>query len=172
MKADLTTLGKVIGGGSPIGAYGGRQDLMQQIAPMGPVYQAGTLSGNPLSVAAGIATLTPLGPESPYQMLELLGRRLESGLEEAASDHGIPLVVQRSGSMLTAFFTSQPAHDLTSAKMADTARFARFFHGMLEEGVYWPPSQFEAAFISTAHGKAEIERVAEAARKVFERIVE
>ncbi|MDQ4149163.1 MAG: glutamate-1-semialdehyde 2,1-aminomutase [Actinomycetota bacterium] len=178
---DLTTLGKVIGGGLPIGAYGGRRELMEMVTPCGPVYQAGTLSGNPVSVAAGLATLKALEgrkfPSRPgdaskgaYQHLEQLGSALELGLQEAAASNRVPLRVQRHGSMLTAFFTDEPVRDLRAARTCDTSAFARFFQGMLEEGVYWPPSQFEAAFVGTAHTEDDIDKVIGAAARVLERI--
>ena len=161
IKPDLTVMGKVIGGGLPIAAYGGRRDIMTHIAPMGPIYQAGTLSGNPLAVSAGIAMLRYI-QENPglYAELEAQAKRLEE-----ATPAGI--TVNRVGSMFTWFFTDQPVTDYESAKRADTARFKRFFHGMLERGIYLPPSQFEAAFVSTAHGDPDIECTVTAARECF-----
>lgn len=182
---DLTILGKVIGGGLPIGAYGGSRQLMERIAPSGPVYQAGTLAGNPMSVAAGIATLRGIrrfseGPTSRggqrgafpglYPYLDRLGAGLAEGLEALGKKAGIPLTVQRAGSMLTAFFTDEPVTDLQSARRSDTPRFSRFFHAMLEEGVYWPPSQLEAAFLSAAHTERDLEQVLTAAGSALERI--
>lgn len=182
---DLTILGKVIGGGLPIGAYGGRRQLMELIAPSGPVYQAGTLAGNPMSVAAGIATLRGIrrfaedatarsgekgAAPGLYPYLDRLGAELAEGLEKLGKKAGIPLTVQRAGSMLTAFFTDQPVTDLQSARTSDTQRFARFFHAMLEEGVYWPPSQYEAAFLSAAHTGRDLDRVLRAAARAMERI--
>ena len=165
---DLTCLGKVIGGGLPLAAFGGRRDLMEQLAPMGPVYQAGTLSGNPVSVAAGLETLTQVR-EMPaaYERLEELGALAERGLVEAAQAAGVPACVNRVGSMLTLFLGVERVFDYDSARRSDTARYARFFHGMLEEGIYLPPSQFEAMFVSLAHTEADIERLARAARKVL-----
>ena len=163
VQPDLTCLGKIIGGGLPVGAYGGRGDLMGQVAPLGAVYQAGTLSGNPLAVAAGLATIEALRDPAVYDRLERLSARFEQGLRSAAAKAGIPLVVNRVGSMLTGFFTDTPVTDYASAKTADTTRYARFFHGMLERGVYLAPSQFEAAFVSLAHTDADIALAARAA---------
>lgn len=164
---DMTTMGKVIGGGLPVGAYGGRADIMAKVAPAGPIYQAGTLSGNPLAVAAGLATLRRLKKESPYQALESLGARLEKGLREAASKAGAAVQVNRVGSMFTLFFTGKEVFDFGSAKTCDTNRFNRFFHSLLEQGIYWPPSQFEAAFISAVHTENDIDRTVAAAGKAF-----
>jgi glutamate-1-semialdehyde 2,1-aminomutase len=178
---DLTILGKVIGGGLPIGAYGGRKDLMAQIAPSGPVYQAGTLAGNPMSVAAGIGTIRgiqrfaaePNGEDNPaglYAHLDRATGNLTDGLEEAAKKAGIPVTIQRVGSMFTLFFQDGPVANLEQAKRSDTERFARFFHAMLDEGVYWPPSQFEAVFLSAAHSAAHVDDVVAAAGRALERI--
>ena len=147
---DLTCLGKVLGGGLPIGAYGGRREIMGQVAPAGPVYQAGTLSGNPLAVAAGLATLEALD-DLVYRQLEAVGGRVAAALASAAAAAGVPLTVNRVGSMLTAFFTSGAVTDYASAKQADTAQFAAWFRRLVAQGVLFPPSQFEAAFLSTAH---------------------
>jgi glutamate-1-semialdehyde 2,1-aminomutase len=165
---DLTCLGKIIGGGLPLAAFGGRRDLMQQLAPAGPVYQAGTLSGNPVSVAAGVATLTVLR-ETPgaYERLEELGALAQQGLEDAAAAAGVPACVNRVGSMLTFFLGVERVTDLAAARRADTARFARFFRAMLVEGVYLPPSQFEAMFLSLAHGEADVARLTAAARRAL-----
>jgi len=152
IRPDLTTLGKVIGGGLPVGAYGGRADIMNKVAPAGPVYQAGTLSGNPLAVAAGLATLRRIEKDKPYDQLEALGSRLERGLKRPG------LQVNRVGSMFTVFFTDKPVTDFESARTSDLARFNTHFHSMLERGVYLAPSQFEAAFISTAHTVEDIDR--------------
>ena len=168
IQPDLTAMGKVIGGGLPVGAYGGRAEIMNRIAPAGPVYQAGTLSGNPLAVAAGLATLRRLEKENPYGELESLGGRLERGLIEAAARSGVPARLNRVGSMFTFFFTTQDVIDFQSAKTSDTQRFNRFFHAMLKQGIYLPPSQFEAAFISTAHSAADIDRTIDAATKALE----
>ena len=164
---DLTCLGKIIGGGLPVGAYGGRRDLMAHVAPLGGVYQAGTLSGNPLAVAAGLATLRALQDPSAYRRLEALGARLQAGLEAAAREAGVPLTVNRIGSMLTGFFTEGPVTDFASAKRSDTARYAKFFHAMLARGVFLAASQFEAAFVSLAHSEADIETAAAAAREAL-----
>jgi glutamate-1-semialdehyde 2,1-aminomutase len=167
VRPDLVTLGKVIGGGLPVGAYGGRRDLMQQVSPVGPVYQAGTLSGNPLAMAAGIATLDILAQPGAYEMLEARSRRLEEGLAQAAAQAGAAARVQRVGSMLTLFFAPGPVTDYASARRCDTAAFARFFQGMLARGVYLPPSQFEAWFVSLAHSEADIDRTVDAAREAL-----
>ena len=161
IRPDLTTLGKIIGGGLPVGAYGGRADIMDQVAPVGPVYQAGTLSGNPLAVAAGLETLHSLASEEPYEKLEQLGSRLERGIHEAAVERGVRVQVNRVGSMLTLFFADQAITDFPSATTADTGRFEVFFRKMLAEGIYWPPSQFEAAFVSTAHSESDIDETVE-----------
>ncbi len=153
---DLTCLGKIIGGGLPVGAYGGRRDLMQQMAPVGPVYQAGTLSGNPLAVAAGLATLKILAQPGTYDLLEDHGRFLEAGILAAAQQQGLPVCVNRVGSMFTLFFTAEPVVDLDSAQKSDTQIFQRFFQEMLARGIYLPPSQFEAWFISLAHSKEDL----------------
>ena len=160
---DLTCLGKVIGGGLPVGAYGGRRDLMEMVAPSGPVYQAGTLSGNPLAMAAGCATLDALRDGRAYDTLERLGARLASGLAAAAEDAGIAAAVNRVGSMLTPFLGVDEVHDYEGAKRADTGRFAALHAAWLDGGVFWPPSQFEAAFLSTAHSDADVDRVVEVA---------
>ena len=164
---DLTTLGKVIGGGLPVGAYGGRREIMEQIAPSGPVYQAGTLSGNPLAMTAGIATLQVLQEPGVWKALEVQAARLSEGLRKAAEEAGIPVQTTRVGTMFTTFFTGEPVRDWPSVKTCDTGRFARFFRGMLERGVYLAPSQFEAGFISTAHTDAVVEATIEAARQVL-----
>ncbi len=167
IQPDLTTLGKVIGGGLPVGAYGGRRDIMALIAPAGPVYQAGTLSGNPLAMAAGIATLEALQRPGLWQALETASGRLAEGLAAAAQNAGIPLWQNRAGTMFSAFFTQTPVVDWPSAKTSDTARFGRFFQGMLRRGVYLAPSQFEAGFLSTAHGEAEIDATIAAASEAL-----
>ena len=167
VSPDLTCLGKIIGGGLPIGAYGGRLHLMEQMAPVGPVYQAGTLSGNPVAVAAGLATLTALQESNPYGDLENKGAWLARELNDAAARAGVPVTVNRVGSMLTVFFSPGQVADLAAAKKADLTAFARFFQGMLKQGVYLPPSQFEAWFVSTAHTKADLEATVAAARQAF-----
>jgi glutamate-1-semialdehyde 2,1-aminomutase len=161
IRPDLTTLGKVIGGGLPVGAYGGRAEIMDKVAPSGPVYQAGTLSGNPLAVAAGLATLRRIEKENPYAKLETLGSRLERGLA------GGQRIINRAGSMFTVFFTDRPVVDFGSAKTCDISGFNKYFHAMLDRGIYLPPSQFEAAFISTAHSEEDINRTVAAARDVL-----
>jgi len=160
---DLSCFGKVIGGGLPVGAYGGRADLMDRVAPDGPVYQAGTLSGNPLAMRAGIETLDLLAAPGVYERLEESSARLAAGLEKAAAAAGVTASLNRVGSMLTSFFAAGPVTDFASASRSDTARYARFFHGMLERGVHLAPSQFEAAFVSTAHSEAEIDATLAAA---------
>ncbi len=164
---DITVLGKIVGGGLPAAAYGAPGALMNHISPAGPIYQAGTLSGNPLAMAAGLATLRLLRDEPPYQRLELLSARLAEGLDRAATDAGIPHVVQRTGSMLTLFFHNGPVHDYDRALESDTRLFARYFWEMLARGVYLPCSQFEAAFVSAAHTEADIDRTIEAAREAL-----
>jgi glutamate-1-semialdehyde 2,1-aminomutase len=164
---DLTCLGKIIGGGLPVGAYGGRRDLMEHVAPLGGVYQAGTLSGNPLAVAAGLATLRALKDAGVYQRLETLGARLQAGLETASRAAGVPATVNRVGSMLTLFFTEEPVTDFASAKRSDTGRYAKFFHAMLARGVFLAASQFEAAFVSLAHSEADIDSAGAAAREAL-----
>jgi glutamate-1-semialdehyde 2,1-aminomutase len=171
IKPDLTTLGKIIGGGLPVGAYGGRRDLMNLVAPAGPVYQAGTLSGNPLAMTAGLTTLRRLRDKSVYERLERAGARLTAGLSEVAREAGIETTTNRVGSMFTGFFTNEPVTDWTTAARADRDLYGRFFHAMLDEGVYLAPSQFEAAFISLAHTDALLDRTVEAARKAFVRLI-
>jgi glutamate-1-semialdehyde 2,1-aminomutase len=167
VSADLTCLGKIVGGGLPVGAYGGRREIMEMIAPLGPVYQAGTLSGNPLAMAAGIATLRLLGEPGVYERLETLAARLADGLVAAARDAGVPYTTNRVGSMLTGFFCGGPVLDYATAKLADTQRYARFFQSMLEGGVYLAPSQFEAGFVSLAHTEADIDATIETAAAAF-----
>jgi glutamate-1-semialdehyde 2,1-aminomutase len=166
VRPDLTCLGKVIGGGLPVGAYGGRADLMELVAPKGPVYQAGTLSGNPLAVVAGLWTLEALSP-GLYRRLSALSARLAAGLADAAREHGVALQVNAAGSVLTPFFTSGPVRDARSAAAASAAEYAAFFRGMLERGVYPPPSQFEAWFLSDAHTPRDVDRTVDAARGAF-----
>jgi len=165
---DLTTLGKVIGGGLPVGAYGGRREIMDMIAPAGPVYQAGTLSGNPLAMSAGIATLEILR-DNPglWEAMERRTRRLSAGTLAAAEKAGVPLTGRRVGTMFSAFFTETAVKDWSTAKTSDTARFGKFFRGMLEWGVYLAPSQFEAGFMSAAHDDDAIDVTLEAASEVF-----
>ncbi|MDN5363832.1 MAG: glutamate-semialdehyde -aminomutase [Eubacteriales bacterium] len=167
IEPDLTCLGKIIGGGLPVGAYGGRREIMEMIAPAGPVYQAGTLSGNPLAMTAGIETLQELQKPGVYEELEGKSARLAAGLEEAARKAGVRVTFNRVGSMLCAFFTDQPVTDYASALTSDTNKYAAFFRAMLEEGVYLAPSQFEAAFVSLAHSDEDIDRTIAAAEKAF-----
>jgi glutamate-1-semialdehyde 2,1-aminomutase len=164
IEPDLTTLGKIVGGGLPVGAYGGRAEIMDQVLPAGRVFQAGTLSGNPLATAAGSAMIRSLRDDPPYARLEQLSARLEAGLREAASAAKVPHQVARVGSMMTLFFTPEPVVDWPSADRADTARFARYFWGMLDRGIYLPCSQFEALFVSAAHSEADIDATIAAAR--------
>jgi glutamate-1-semialdehyde 2,1-aminomutase len=165
---DLTTLGKILGGGLPIGAYGGRRDLMERIAPAGPVYQAGTLSGNPLAVAAGRATLDLLADGSVYDELEATSGRLAAGLREIAAGLDVPLTVHRQGSMLGVFFTAGPVRRQEDVDGSDRDRFARVFHRLLESGVHPPPSAYETWFVSAAHGEEEIAKTLEAWRAALE----
>ncbi len=168
---DLSTFGKVIGGGLPVGAFGGRAEIMDCLAPLGPVYQAGTLSGNPIAMAAGLANLVELGVNqenrNAYQQLEALGAQLEAGMKDAAKSAGVPVTFNRCSSMFCGYFTSEPVHNVADAMHSDRERFKKFFHGMLDAGVYLAPSQFEAGFISTAHTPADIERTVAAAAKVM-----
>ncbi len=167
IQPDLTCLGKIIGGGLPVGAYGGRAEIMAQIAPEGSVYQAGTLSGNPVAMAAGIATLNELKTLGCYERLDRLGGAVASALSVAAASAGVPLRVQRVGSMLTPFFQESAVRDEISAKTCDTNAYARFFHSLLDHGVYPPPSQFEAWFVSLAHTDGDVEQVESAATGGF-----
>jgi glutamate-1-semialdehyde 2,1-aminomutase len=167
IEPDLTTLGKIVGGGLPVGAYGGRADIMNHVLPAGKVFQAGTLSGNPLATAAGCATLRVLRDEPPYDRLERLGARLEAGLHDAARAAGVAHQVARVGSMMTLFFAAEPVADWRTASRADTARFGRFFWGMLNRGVYLPCSQYEAMFISAAHSEPDIDATIAAARELL-----
>ena len=158
---DLTTLGKIIGGGLPVGAVGGRADIMDCLAPLGPVYQAGTLSGNPLAMAAGIAALRLLDELNPYARLDALGRKVQAALLGAAARKGLPLQVPQVGSMFAVFFTTGRVRDYTTALRSDARLFARFFHACLEGGVYLPPSAYETAFLSTAHEGEAVARACE-----------
>ncbi len=198
IRPDLSCFGKVIGGGLPVGAFGGRAEIMDCLAPDGPVYQAGTLSGNPVAMAAGIAALeelggsrreeahsnekeidpsglipqrgTATGKRDAYARLERLGAQLEAGMRDAAKSAGVPVQFNRCGSMFCAYFTSEPVHNLADAMRSDRDRFKKYFHGMLNEGIYLAPSQFEAGFISTAHTEADIDQTAQAASKVMRTI--
>ena len=165
---DITCLGKIIGGGLPVGAYGGRQDIMEMVAPLGPMYQAGTLSGNPLAVTAGLTTLTELQRAGTYERLESLAGRLADGLTQAFARAEVPGTLNRVGSMLTGFFTAGPVDSLAQVEQADTEVYGRYFHAMLERGVYLAPSQFEAGFVSLAHTEADIDRTLEIAAAALE----
>ncbi len=170
VEPDLTTLGKVIGGGLPIGAYGGRRELMEEVAPAGPVYQAGTLSGNPLAVAAGDAALRLLAADpGVYRRLETTSAALEAGLRHAASKHGVPLQVQRQGSMVGLFFTDRPVTRLEDVDASDRERFSRVFHRLLEDGVHLPPSPYETLFVSAAHAEREIDHTVSAFDRALSR---
>ena len=167
LTPDLSCFGKIIGGGLPVGAFGGRAEIMDQLAPLGPVYQAGTLSGNPLAMAAGLAALDALQSSDAWNRLEAVGSELEQGMVGVAKAAQIPMQFQRIGSMFCGYFTEEPVWNLADAMRSDRTRFARFFHGMLDRGVYLAPSQFEAGFISTAHTSAEIEATIRAAEAVL-----
>ena len=162
VRPDMTCLGKIVGGGMPLAAYGGKRAIMEKVAPLGPVYQAGTLSGNPVAVSAGLAVLERLDA-SVYARLESLTARLEAGLVAAIAKHGAAACVQRVGSMITLFFTPGPVRSWSDAKACDTKAFARWHGGMIERGIYWPPAQYEAAFVSTAHSEADIDATIAAA---------
>jgi glutamate-1-semialdehyde 2,1-aminomutase len=164
---DLSCFGKVIGGGLPVGAFGGRADIMDYLAPLGPVYQAGTLSGNPIAMAAGIAALEELESGGDYCELEELGEQLEAGMRDAAKSAGVPVQFNVCGSMFCGYFTSEPVHNLADAMKSDRERFKKYFHGMLNEGIYFAPSQFEAGFISTAHTAEDIDKTIRIAAKVM-----
>jgi glutamate-1-semialdehyde 2,1-aminomutase len=166
LRPAMTCLGKVVGGGMPLAVYGGRAEIMKKIAPLGPVYQAGTLSGNPLAVTAGLKTLE-LMTDGEYEKLERISARLEEGLSRALRDRKVTGVVQRVGSMMTVFFTEGPVRSWTDAAKANTKRFGAFHHGLTERGVYWPPSQFEAAFVSVAHSDDDVERTVKAAAEAL-----
>jgi len=164
---DLTCLGKIIGGGLPVGAYGGKREIMEMMAPVGPVYQAGTLSGNPLAMTAGIETLKALDKPGTYERLDEATTRLEEGITRAASSNKIKLNISRLASLLTVFFTDNVPYDFESASTADTELFSKFFRQLLEQGIYWPPSQFEAAFISLAHSDEDIQKTIQAVEKAL-----
>ncbi|HHY96008.1 MAG TPA: glutamate-1-semialdehyde 2,1-aminomutase, partial [Firmicutes bacterium] len=170
IRPDLTCFGKIIGGGLPVGAYGGRRDIMEMVAPVGPVYQAGTLSGNPLAMSAGLAALKVLGQPGVYEQLEQSAARLREGLLEAAEKAGVLVCCQRVGSLLTLFFREGPVRNWEDAQASDTARYARFFRAMLARGVYFPPSQFEACFVSLAHTEKEIEATVKAAEEAMREV--
>lgn len=168
---DLTTLGKIIGGGFPVGAYGGRKEIMKMISPSGPVYQAGTLSGNPVAVTAGIETLKILSEPGFYDELEKKAAYFAKGLSSAMNHPDLPASCNRVGSMMTAFFTNEPVLDYVSAKTSDTELYAKFFHAMLDQGIYLAPSQFEATFVSQSHTKEELDRAIQAAEKAIKQIL-
>src|ERR1035437_88887 len=167
---DLSCFGKVIGAGLPVGAFGGRGEIMDYLAPVGPVYQAGTLSGNPVAMAAGIAALEELAASDAYAKLEQLGAALETGMRSAAKSAGVPVQFNRCGSMFCGYFTSEPVHNVAEAMKSDRERFKRYFHGLLAEGVYIAPSQFEAGFMSTSHSQADIAKTVRAAAKVMKEL--
>jgi glutamate-1-semialdehyde 2,1-aminomutase len=167
MKPDLTVLGKIVGGGLPVGAYGGRADIMKKIMPAGPVFQAGTLSGNPLAMAAGLATLQELRDRPPYAHMERLGQMLEAGLIEAAREANAACRVQRVGSMWTLFFSAEPVVDYDTAKKSDAANFAKFFWAMMDRGIYLPCSQFESAFLSSVHTQEHVRQTIVTAREAL-----
>ena len=164
---DLSTFGKVIGGGLPVGAFGGSTEIMDYLAPIGPVYQAGTLSGNPVAMAAGLANLKELHDGGAYAKLEETGKQLAAGMKDAANSAGVPMQFNSCGSMFCGYFTSQPVHNVADAMHSDREKFKKFFHGMLDAGVYLAPSQFESGFLSTAHTAADIEKTVSAAAKVL-----
>lgn len=170
VSPDITTLGKIIGGGLPVGAYGGSKELMRNIAPAGMIYQAGTLSGNPLAMSAGLATLRRLRDRSIYETLEQRGAQLENGLRDAAEENGFAVQINRIGSMITLFFTDEPVFDWETANKSNREMFGKFFHRMLEAGVYLPPSQFEAAFFGAAHTEEIVNQTIEAAHRAFAEI--
>lgn len=167
MDPDLTCLGKIIGGGLPVGAYGGKRQYMEQIAPQGPIYQAGTLSGNPLAMAAGLTSIRLLQKEGVYDMLTRKTQKLAQGLRDIAQELGLPIWVNSLGAMFSAFFTEEPVRDFKSASTSDVQLFGAFFRGMLERGVYLAPSQFEAVFLSTVHTEEDIQYTLEQARAVL-----
>ena len=168
ISPDLTTLGKIIGGGLPVGAYGGHKDIMEMVAPLGPMYQAGTLSGNPLAVSAGVATLTELKKPGVYQHIDGLAQKLASGLSDVFGKHEVPGTINRVGSMFTGFFNPGPVQVLTQVEQSDVEGHKRFFHAMLERGVYTAPSQFEAGFVSLAHTEVEVDQTIEIADAALE----
>jgi len=170
IKPDITTLGKIIGGGMPIGAYGASRKIMENVSPLGPMYQAGTLSGNPVAVAAGKSTLSVLKNSSIYDDLEERSAEFEQGVKQSAAKHGVPITLNRVGSMWTIFFTEGPVTDWDSANKSNREKFARFFHVMLAEGVYLPPSQMEAAFFSAAHAKKDIQQLIDRADRALKKV--
>jgi glutamate-1-semialdehyde 2,1-aminomutase len=173
LDPDLVTLGKIVGGGLPVGVFGGKRRIMDMLAPLGPVYQAGTLSGNPLAMAAGIATVGYLQEHAAqvYPQLEKVSKAVAEGVAAEAARAGVPLTLNRVGAMWTWFFTPGPVRDYTEAALSDTAAFGRFHRAMLDQGVWLPPSQFEATFLGAAHGDAEISSTIEAARDAFQAVI-
>jgi glutamate-1-semialdehyde 2,1-aminomutase len=172
IKPDLTTFGKIIGGGMPVGAYGGRLDVMQQIAPLGGIYQAGTLSGNPVAMAAGLATMHELSAHPEYyEHAEAMTKRLLEGLKDAAASAGVAISTNQVGSMGCIFFTEGPVTCFADVQKSDLELFRRYFLGMLDEGIYLAPSQFEAIFVSAAHTESDIDRTVDAAKKVFKALI-
>jgi glutamate-1-semialdehyde 2,1-aminomutase len=167
---DVTTFGKVIGGGLPVGAYGGRRELMERMAPVGPVYQAGTLSGNPLATAAGLATLELVAREGVYARLDALSARLAQGLETLAREAGVPFTTGSMGGVFGYFFHPGPVRSYADAQKADPEAFRTFFHAMLDQGIYLAPSPYEVGFLTTAHGEAELDETLEAARRAFRKV--
>lgn len=167
---DLTTIGKIVGGGLPLGAFAGKREIMQHVSPSGKVYQAGTLSGNPIATAAGIAMLTALRDHPPYERLETISQRLETGLTEAASQANLDFSINRVGSMMTLFFNANKVTDWTTASQCDTQKFAKYFWGLIEQGIYMPCSQYEALFVSNAHTDADIDKTIDAAKAVLSQI--
>jgi glutamate-1-semialdehyde 2,1-aminomutase len=167
LEPDLLCWGKIIGGGLPVGAYGGRAEIMEYVAPQGPVYQAGTLSGNPIAMSAGIATLRLLDENPPYAQLEEYGHQLDHGMKSIAQEVGIPVVINRLGSMITVFFKEGQVLSYADAIASNTEAFKQFFHSLLDSGIYWPPSQYEAAFFSTAHTSLDLDQTLEASRFAF-----
>ena len=170
VEADMTCLGKIIGGGLPVGAFGGRADIMDMLAPVGPVYQAGTLSGNPLATAAAIATIDILGEDGTYEKLESSAAMLEAGLADAAKEAGVDVTLNRVGSIMSCFFTDKKIQNFADVQSTDIKRFKKFFSSMLEQGIYLAPSAYEAMFVSLAHSKSDIEKTIEAAKTSFEKI--
>jgi len=170
VEADMTCLGKIIGGGLPVGAFGGRADIMDMLAPVGPVYQAGTLSGNPLATAAAIATIDILAQDGTYEKLESSAAMLEAGLADAAKEAGVDVTLNRVGSIMSCFFTDKKIQNFADVQSTDIKRFKKFFSSMLEQGIYLAPSAYEAMFVSLAHSKSDIEKTIEAAKKSFQKI--
>jgi glutamate-1-semialdehyde 2,1-aminomutase len=171
IKADMTCLGKIIGGGLPVGAFGGRGDIMDMLAPVGPVYQAGTLSGNPLATAAAIATIDILAQDGTYESLESSAAMLEAGLAEVAKEAGVDVTLNRVGSIMSCFFTDKKVQNFADVQSTDIKRFKKFFSSMLEQGIYLAPSVYEAMFVSLAHSESDIEKTAEAAKNSFQKII-